>query len=423
MKNFFLLQFKIFYETIQIIILKVDLRKRTIVTLLIFLFLYLVAYYRTYGICFCRCSGFFWQYNSKINISKFIDFVPADYTFIQLQYNSPINQQEDFFKYYKNPKYTLAWNQEARQLNQTYIEAYQVYVNGIGGFSIENNFYTMRYFPCWKNVERLRNFTGNVVSHYPHVIVLGYNECIRKFGHLVEDFFQPFVLLPQEVISTAHVLCAGFQPVFDEFLDIFSIPQERRIKIKKSDWIACDKIYTYINPLIYLNFYGIATKQLKILFHETYKLDNITATRYYLGNRGYYKPRYVHNFDEVCNSVRLRFPNIKWEILTDDCYSLSDAAKAWSSVKFLFAPTGSNIVKCIFMKDKTFIICIGTHMPDYSIAMFTTACNIYSIHYFGLRCMHLSGNGTSINAELAVKMINYGIDFLQTHKWPQNSGL
>lgn len=364
-----------------------------------------------------HCKANFWKRKENISITARLGAIPQENVGILLQYNIRTPRNHTYFHFYRNKENTARWNADSAILNHTFAEIYYVYVNGIGGIVINNYVYSPKDIPNWKFLERLKALTGSVVAHYPQVIVLGYNECTKKFGHLVEDVFQPLLMMPQDVIDNAYLLCIGLEPILTEFLDLYNFPKDKRISLKDNEYISCDKVYIFIKPLIYLNFYGKSTQKLKMFFDEKFNLSRINATQYFLSNRQYKAPRYIKNFNDVCRAVKHKYPNINWVVLQDKNLPLRESSSIWASILFLFMPTGSNIVNCMFMKDNTVIVIVGTVHHDYSIGMFVTACNIFSLQYTGLNCNHLYGNGASIDIYMACRMIGHGLNTLKNREW------
>lgn len=359
----------------------------------------------------------YWQPFKNLSIKEHIYEIDNEHLAYKEPHKYALEGDYYYYMHFDLPNETREYNFIYNFINCTYIEMYRVYVNGIGGIFVDNKYYTMSYYKRWEHAERFHEWKGKVIGHCQALIVLGYDEC-RIFGHALEDIMQPMLMMPEDILKSAYVLSAGITNVLDEFFDLINIPKERRITLRSGQWISCDKVYTLTDPQIYLNYYGIPTFKLKQLFERSFKLSDIKPTKYYFTNRKQYRPRHIHNLDEIIDAAKKRFPAIEWDYINDtETSTLVAASKVWATAKFVFAPIGSNIVKCVFMKDNGVLVIPCTFHPDFSIAHFASACHIFSLHWREFKTSHISGIGEAISVWRSLDMIERGLICLKNRQW------
>lgn len=348
--------------------------------------------------------------------------LPDDWTAFSQSYDITCqNHYENYHLTYGNSSLTKEYNSKALIYNITYYEFYMVYITSTGGIMFNNNAVYKAYrHPNELYGEGNTIFTGDVVVHFHQLVVVGYEWCRHNFGHCIEDFFQPLTMIPKDVIKNCYILDFSHPYLADVLTDVFEIPKNHLVTIPTRQWAAVDKVITFMNPYISLNTYGISTVRLKEIFHKKYFLDKIVPENYCFSNRPKGKPRHIHNLQDVMDVVSAKLKDIKWKMIDDSFPSLKETAMVWKSVKFIFCPDGSNIVKCIFMADNCVVIAVTSGYPEWSIAMFCAAAKIFELQYDGMTGNHHSGTGSPIDVSLALRMIKVGLHALNNQKWPNN---
>lgn len=369
----------------------------------------------TYLECNSYCN--FWEFAKEISITQKIYEVPNSSIALyqKMEYNDTLNYS--YFKHDRENWVTSFSNTEGLKINNYYLEAYYAYINGRGGIVFNNSFYTMKWHDDNRNAERLRYKYGTVIGHCHELIVLVYDG-MSCFAHVVMDLFGPLLMLPEDVLMNASILCCGLKGLINDYLDLLEIPQWKRITMGSEEYLAVDKIYTITDPQIYLDFFGISVMRVRKFLEKKYNLTNVEAKDYCLSNRNYRKARYIINMDELFEAVKNHYSDIQWRFLNDTlCPNLSTSAKAYSSVKFMYAPLGSNTMKSIFMKENTVFI-MGYTVTDTALSRYFAASHIFMLEYKAMNSSHWEGPGGIVEIPLALKIIGIGLDVFKNKKWP-----
>lgn len=342
------------------------------------------------------------------------------------RYNYDIKPTEGIVLYHitiNDSNATLKYNYYANTFKTTYIEIYRCYVSSAGGIALTPaHVYRQILHP-----EELYGLSGmcytagHVHRHFTELISVGYHWCKVNFGHCIEDFYQPLIMIPREI--RLRVPCLTFSHPFLEksLLDLFEIPVENRVSLANKTWAAVDKLYTFIDPIFGLNTYGIATLRLKKFFHEKWKLDLIKSEKYCFTNRPDNTPRHIHNLEDVVKMAEKNWPQIAWQVISDKFSTIEKCAKAWKAIRFVFAPVGSNIVKSLFMEEDSVVIAVTSGSPEWSIAMFCAAARIFELQYDGLTGDHHFSKGSPIDVNLAINMIKIGLFCVENKRWPNDN--
>lgn len=89
-----------------------------------------------------RCI--FWQYETDIKIKSHIYAIPRGHHgfYNVMKFHHP--PQYTYFYHPNRQDVTKSENENAFRIHNHYLEAYRVYINGVGGFVFKNQFYTMK---------------------------------------------------------------------------------------------------------------------------------------------------------------------------------------------------------------------------------------------------------------------------------------
>jgi hypothetical protein len=159
---------------------------------------------------------------------------------------------------------------------------------------------------------------------------------------------------------------------------------------------------------------------LKNMIRTKLNLDNIVATDYCFSNRCKKCTRHIQNLDEIINATRIAHPNIHFKTINDFVVSFKDVTKTWAKIKFLFAPTGSNIAKGYFMQDNSVIVSVITKMGDFSILSVNAMNKVFILQYYALNLEHWKDGGGNISVSDSLRCIDAGFYCLEHKKWPSS---
>ena len=257
--------------------------------------------------------------------------------------------------------------------------------------------------------------SGPLCYYFKEVILLGTGYTVNSFGHTLQDFFHPFLLLPEDVKRRAVVI-GGYSPVGKEIYALLGYNPENWIRLDDRTWAFCSIVHIF-SPRPYINCYCDLAMKMKVFFFEKFNLTSIKPTRYCFSNRPENRPRYINNLEEIFNASKKEFPQYNWEFVPD-YKDLKTMAKAYASYKFLFSPTGSNLIKTYFMHNETVIVSPSSRRYDFSVMANSLATRVFFLHFPLEGMYHSRPNQTNIiPIPYALIQIRRGVKCLQEGKW------
>lgn len=357
----------------------------------------------------------------KLFLTGTINKFPNDHIIYKYKFNyPPTSENITYHITYKDRSITNYYNSGGRIINTHFYVLERLYINSLGGIAFSKYYYFNNKDEI--SLESHRNLVKslNLVNHYLELVVVGYGYCRINYGHCFEDFYTPLFMIPEDIRTTSLVLVLSLPSIADELLNIFGVSKENRVYIPDNSWAYVDKVYTIADRVHFLCNYGMPVLLMKRFFHEKFNLSAIKPTRYCYTNRGYYRPRYIHNLDELVKNLKSNFPDVHWEFVSDNHSSVCECARDWKSILFIFCPIGSNTAKIIFMEDNSVCVATTTGRPEWYISQLCVACNIFEVQYDGMTGDHLTGHGSPVDINLTIKMISCGFYVLKHGKWPQS---
>ena len=256
---------------------------------------------------------------------------------------------------------------------------------------------------------------GRLRYYFKEAILLGTGCSVRSYGHVLQDFFHPFLLLPEDVKQRAVVI-GGYLPIGKEIYTILGYNPNSWVRIKPKTWVFCN-IAHILWPRPYTSCYCELAMKMKLVFFEKFNLSSINPTRYCFSNRKKNWRRHLKNFEEIFNATKKEFPQYNWEIVQDSD-DLKTMAQMFASYKFLFMPTGSNLIKTYYMHNYTVIVSPTSPLYDYSVMTNSAATNVFMLHFPVKGIVHFNRFSKNIiPIPYALIQIRRGIKCLQEGKW------
>ena len=265
---------------------------------------------------------------------------------------------------------------------------------------------------------QIKNETTTFVGSYDEVICTGNQFCYNNWGHSFQDFIQPLLLFPINMVKKSKLI-SNFHPALNQILYLFGISQNQIISMKINQSIFCNILHT-ITPQSFEIYYADLGMKVKQIFFKEYHLDSYVSHLYCFCNR--HKPhcRRIFNFEEILNFVQQQYTNITFIEINDTYQTIKENAIMLAQVKFLFAPTGSNLIKTYFMQNESVIVSIGSNnfywRYDNSILMSAVFTRIFILQFVA-PIEHYSP-GANISIDLCFKYIKKGIYCARYSKWP-----
>ena len=350
----------------------------------------------------------------------------TDYsTILQRNFNNFIKCGKGINESFKSNKtvcneYVL--NKKAIYLKSHHAVLQNVWVNNFGTWAYKNEFIRLPgwMFTKWCSRGRHDRRTGYVDYIVDELIFTGEYESHKNFGHFHNDWLQPLMIIPEEIRERCYISYNTKPSFIKEGLLAIGFREEQLLPQKRGNWIIANKFHTVIDKRAELNYFGITC----VLFHEkvteTFKLNEIYATKYGLSNRKKGQWRSITNFQDFVDSTKQTFPDIDWKEVNDYFPTLKDTAKEWASYKLICLPTGSNCMKALYMKSKSVLVVGSSDGLDESVLFCCCSCGVF-VYYFPVPGMKHFGDTDSknyYNITIAINALRNGIYCAKNGNWP-----
>ncbi|EAY01502.1 hypothetical protein TVAG_107610 [Trichomonas vaginalis G3] len=236
-----------------------------------------------------------------------------------------------------------------------------------------------------------------------------------NLGHYTHDYLAPLMLLPQDFLDDCVVIFARHQEkLTEEYMKIIGICQY--IIIDELEWVHAKYLAVATEGRPHNCHFGVPIYLLYQKVKGYFHFDEIKPTQYVLMNRKPKRARRILNFKNITKAAQKRFPEVSFKIIPDPESTIQEYAKIFSSIKFLFTPTGSNCIKSLFMHRGTVIVIASGDMFDFSIVSFIASIDI-KIVYFVNPFDHRYAFNCSI--DMAIDAMKAGLYYSKNGKWPK----
>ena len=336
------------------------------------------------------------QLNCKLKVIKMFDIIfplstyyhiPNDIIVSYNEANLSITGHTGLVKFFSNQHYPFnemdVFDQKAfDDIEKDALNCYahwvhlkNVYVYNTFSFLTENF-----SFVDIENVQILKQFRSvqpaPLISEYSSVIGFGHLN-VFIYGHWIDDVLSPLTLFPEDIIKNSYFL-VNTNKYWRETLPIFGINQDQVICLKEPSYIYASNFFTVVDPLPHMAHFGGCMKKVIMKMKIYYNLIDAIPEYYYISNRE--KTRSLTNIFEIVKAAQETYPEYNIMYVTDP-YNLNDAAKLWSSARFIFMPTGSNFYKEMFMQ-KGAVACVGLgDAMDYSLGFIAVLTEIHLLYF------------------------------------------
>ena len=359
------------------------------------------------------------------NISYYPDDIIEKLTLID------ITQKNSYNHYiYKTPG--LDVYTEGRKLNETADEAEalhtygtygifkNVYVNGLSTFGSKTQYVLPDNSSEWFSIRRFTRFNGTLRYYFDEMVVIGNQHTRENYGHFYNDLLLPMMLIPEEVRRNVYVMGYNRSNYHHEGLIAIGFNPSMIIDIEEDDWMFVKRLHTVIKPVPFLFYFGICGRRIHQTFYNYFHLDAIENNRYVFCNRNKGLWRHLENMDDVVQEARKSFPMINWEIMEDVFPTMRETALNWATIKLIFLPTGSNCVKCVYMKPNSVMVVGLAGKIDLSIMCDITCCELFNIWFAVPGMTHFGEKDAKnyVDVPFAIRTLKCGIYASFHKKWP-----
>lgn len=263
--------------------------------------------------------------------------------------------------------------------------------------------------------------TGPVVASLQNVVAMGSRWSVM-YGHWICDCVMHVLFLPKDVIQKSTYLLPVNSTIYREALEVLGFSNDRIMYLNTSQWVFAEHFHLVYTAEVVHGCMVWGCTELSRICKEKFDCLNITPTQYALYNR---PPgnRHLANFSDFMFAVNVRFPHIRWIRLMTLYPTFKDSVIAYSQVKLLFGPTGSNCINMIFMKQETVVVCGAGDMNDGPVYGTAQACKIWMITFLVPGMRHHGLKPNYLNYELALNAIEKAIFVLDHQRWPTKDEL
>ncbi|EAX90891.1 hypothetical protein TVAG_376750 [Trichomonas vaginalis G3] len=258
------------------------------------------------------------------------------------------------------------------------------------------------------------NFPGPVLGNYNHVVAFGHYN-LQCYGHFFLDVILPCILLPQDIIKKSYIIYRDNATYALQFLEAMGFG-DRVITLGIKEWVYADHVYTMIEPRTSGNIASSPLYNLSIYLRHKFNAEDIVPTDICYMLR---KTRIIHNLKDAIEEASKQL-NIEIKLIPDYIETAHETVKIWAKIKIVVGTTGSNLMKCIFMKEKTCVIHLMANIFNDCIVLSTASCYVYQV------CIHVNmgfwEGGGNVDVNLLIKALKIAISLEESGKWPQIEG-
>ena len=270
-----------------------------------------------------------------------------------------------------------------------------------------------------KNTKLYKYSNGTITNIIDKLIVINSAYANHIWGHLIIDVCYPLMLLKEKYISSYYILLPGIQLANDIFIDIFGFSKDQLISLHPNEWIFCNRIISFLNPTPFLSIYftSISFKQ-KIA--KIYCLNSIKAEKFCYNNRKPSQTRHIPNMKEIIFAIESTYA-VHFQEILDIFPSFRENANVFASIKLLFCPAGSGVIRGCFMKDNSVILSpCGYDWSPTGVANDCMANKIFFLQYKGEFAYYRHSN-KNISIENTLKFFSKALYCVKYSKWPSTN--
>lgn len=309
-------------------------------------------------------------------------------------------------------------NDSLERTNATYIDMTYVYVCAYGGATQEDG---KIYFPERERMHPRFADSGQVVGYYDNVVAAG-NRWVSMYAHWMYDCIAYILFIPEEIRKKSVFLLPVNSTIYSDAIETLGFNKSlgQILYLNSSQWVFARHFHTVYTPEPIHGCMVWAVSELGRKWRELYKANETVPTEYALYNRPYGN-RYIAEFDDFCYSIKMRFPEYRWIKLETLYPTFRESVLAYSRVKFLFAPAGSNWANVIFMSKNTAACCAMADTNDVPVLAVCEIMNIWLSTFPIPGMRHHGGVSGRMDFEVAIKAVQKSLFALEHQRWPTNS--
>lgn len=300
--------------------------------------------------------------------------------------------------------------------NATYVEVPYVYACSYGGCVRPEG--RLNLYEVSNMLPRFGE-SGEVVGAYHDVIASG-SRWSSMYGHWIFDCVLPLLFIPQDIIKRAVYCLPVNSSIYRGALEVLGFKPENVLYLNSSQWVFAEHFHTVFTPEMVHGCMVWCNQEFSKRAKTLYGCLEIKSTEYAFYNRPKGN-RHLYNIEDFIFAASVRFPDIRWIQLMTLYPTFKDSVVAYSSVKLLFGPTGSNWANMLFMNPNTAACCGVGDMNDGPVYGAAEESNIWMITFLVPGMRHHGLKKNILNYEVALKAIEKALFVLEHQRWPTNT--
>ena len=299
--------------------------------------------------------------------------------------------------------------------NATWVDIEYVYVCAFGGCASSDG---RIFYPDFSNMLPRYAENGPVVGFYTDVVSIG-SRWVSMYAHWVYDALAPILFIPQEVIDRSVFLLPVNSTIYMEALETFGFLRERNqiLLLNSSEWVFAQHFHTVYNPEPVHGCLVWGLKELRRKWRACFNESDAQAEDYAIYNRPEGN-RHLADIEDWVYACNVRFPQFRWKLLEVLYPTFGESVKAYSHVKVLFAPTGSNFANMIFMNSGGAIVCALGDMSDQPVYAAAEVMNIWCVSVSVPNMRHHGGPYGILDYEATLSAMQRAIFAAEHQRWP-----
>ena len=304
--------------------------------------------------------------------------------------------------------------------NATWVDMEYVYVCAFGGCASADG---RIYYPDEGSMLPRYAENGPVVGFFSDVVSIG-SRWVSMYAHWVYDALAPILFIPQDVIDRSVFLLPVNSTIYIEAVETFGFKRERNqiLFLNSSEWVFAQHFHTVYNPEPVHGCLVWGLKELRRKWRECFNETDAVGTDYAIYNRPEGN-RHLADIDDWVFTCNMRFPQYRWILLEVLYPTFALSVKAYSHVKVLFAPTGSNFANMIFMNSGGAIVCALGDMSDQPVYAAAEVMNLWCVSVSVPNMRHHGGPYGILDYEITLVAMQRAIFAAENQRWPTKDEL
>ncbi|EAY10687.1 hypothetical protein TVAG_364100 [Trichomonas vaginalis G3] len=238
------------------------------------------------------------------------------------------------------------------------------------------------------------------------------------WGHfMTESPISGLIYFPEEVVNKSQIYFYQGSYFYSSNLNAFGWGH---IKHASISWDATLVKNLYMSvPNDFVNGQTFFYRLLRERLMKRYNSKNVKPTQGIISNKPQSSSRFIKNFDPWVKSIKDKYPDIPWTVITDDqITNTGDAIKVLAATKYFITPCGSAAFKIVYMHENTGICIVGMAITDWANLGVCQAMGVWCTYSYNPGLPWIFKGTGIIDIEMNLRFASYLIYAVDHQKWP-----